>query len=284
MVTLWPIAFTLLAGSVPLPDLLAEERAGLVEFYQATGGDAWKDRGQWLTAAPPCDWRGVWCDFRMTPDLRQFAVVVGLSLDDNHLAGTLPARLLGVLPHLRSLSVTENDLRGAVPEDVLARWDAHEFEFEGSGNAFSNLFSRVSLVAESSALCALDSDVNYSLEVSAAGTARFESIRCKPGTERETVCLVREGRVRGIERLARALRALSFQELRAEYDYPVTGVTHGTYVTTSAWFGDGKQWSLKTYSRQGPIRAWASQAVFFSLLSEATWEREYTRESCASVR
>ena len=40
------------------------DRAALVALYNATGGPAWKDSSNWLTAAPLADWFGVAVDGR----------------------------------------------------------------------------------------------------------------------------------------------------------------------------------------------------------------------------
>src|SRR6185503_12985379 len=105
----WAIALALLPSGHLLP-LGGSERAGLVEFYQATGGPTWTNRDKWLTGADACDWYGVWCDTDLAPGKGPAMVVVGLSLDRNHLTGALPPRLLELLPHLHILYVGDNAL------------------------------------------------------------------------------------------------------------------------------------------------------------------------------
>ena len=83
----------------------------LADFYTATAGDNWTDKGGWLTDCEPCGWFGVACD----TDGR----VTRLSLFNNNLIGDLPDVFAG-LPLLLELSLPNNDLSGTVPPSLVA--------------------------------------------------------------------------------------------------------------------------------------------------------------------
>jgi len=85
-----------------LPD---SECAALEAFYQATGGEQWLNKDNWLTDEPLEQWYGV-----SVAD----GHVAALILDDNGLTGQLPDEL-GQLSHLGILSLANNQLSGALP-------------------------------------------------------------------------------------------------------------------------------------------------------------------------
>ena len=99
--------------------VLAAERAALAAFYEATGGDAWDRRANWLGGSPVGAWQGV--------DVHDDGRVKALSLDGNGLVGALPA--LPGLARLEQLDVSRNTgLEGELPEayrrmPALARFD-----------------------------------------------------------------------------------------------------------------------------------------------------------------
>ncbi len=82
------------------------DRAALAALYNATGGDDWKNKENWLSDKPIGSWRGVSVD----PDGR----VVKLDLSGNNLSGELPAEL-GNLAKLELLSLRDNRLSGQLP-------------------------------------------------------------------------------------------------------------------------------------------------------------------------
>ena len=90
----------------PLPD-----RDSLVALYDATGGENWTQKENWLTDRPVWEWSGVDAD----GDGR----VIGLSLRNNNLTGTIPPEL-GVLTSLTSLELSSNKLTGTIPPELSA--------------------------------------------------------------------------------------------------------------------------------------------------------------------
>ena len=76
----------------------SQQRATLLELYDATGGSGWANASGWATAAADeCAWHGVTC---------AGGRVVALDLVENGLDGLLPA--LGGLGALEELLLAEN--------------------------------------------------------------------------------------------------------------------------------------------------------------------------------
>lgn len=263
-------------------DVAAPERQLLMEFFAATGGNRWTDHDGWGTARPACEWHGVWCDF-LEGDINR-PVVAGIHLAINNLRGAIPASVSG-LRHLQSLDVSGNHLTGVAPEDLLRRWDRHEFEFDGRGNAFSNFVARAVLeYSASGVLCDEHADLRFRLEAdSVTGRVEFQSVRCANSDvrSRQTYCLVRTGTLSSLERFSRALAGLGFRSFEPKYNFPFSAQTHGLYVTTTAVWGDGSRKTVETYARQGPRDVWLAQQLFLGLVSEASWNRESRTPKCS---
>jgi len=262
------------------PSVPAQEREILLKFFSATGGERWTRHDGWDTSQAVCEWYGVVCDF-VDANINRPAVA-GLSLAANNLRGQVPASL-AELPYLRSLDVSRNRLSGDVPESLVRRWDNHEFEFEGEGNPFSSFVTHATVeLSATGVLCATYDDVRFRLEVDELQGAQlsFQSIRCVNAQSRQTYCLVREGTTLTIGRFSRSLKALGAAKFLAEYDYPFSATTHGSYLTTSVVWGDGTKMSVQTYNRQGPRDVWIAQQLFLGLLSEASWDREFRKPRC----
>ena len=88
---------------------LGDYRAPLVALFEATDGANWVRNDGWLTETPLSEWHGVTVD--------EAGRIVGLELDDNGLAGQVPADL-GSLSHLSRLSLGGNDLDGRIPSEL----------------------------------------------------------------------------------------------------------------------------------------------------------------------
>lgn len=94
------------------------ERYALIDFYNSTDGDNWKNNSGWK--GPPlytdgfampgteCTWHGVACTG---------GEVIGLSLASNNLNGPIPASL-GQLTNLTHLQLQGNQLTGPIPAEI----------------------------------------------------------------------------------------------------------------------------------------------------------------------
>lgn len=80
------------------------ECQSLVELYETTGGEKWKNRKNWLKTKQPCQWNGVTCVNNH---------VVTLKFDKNQLTGTMPN--LSGLTALKILNLSRNNLTGGLP-------------------------------------------------------------------------------------------------------------------------------------------------------------------------
>jgi len=116
------------AVSVANPD-----RAALVALYNATDGDNWKNKTNWLSEEPLNNWDGVTVgnsgrviklDLRanglsggIPSELGNLSNLTQLHLYSNQLSGEIPSEL-GNLTNLTELSLTGNQLSGAIPPEL----------------------------------------------------------------------------------------------------------------------------------------------------------------------
>ena len=116
-----------------IADDAASDRAALVAFYKATGGDNWKNNANWLSEKPLASWHGVSTDSEervkflaltnnnltgfLPPELGQLTKLEDLGLDGNQLTGFLPPEL-GQLTKLEDLGLGGNQLTGFLPPEL----------------------------------------------------------------------------------------------------------------------------------------------------------------------
>ena len=105
----WLQSVSTVRGSSCAPMDSAEDRAALVELYNATGGASWTNNTNWLSDRPIREWYGVSTD----PDGR----VSELFLSGNQLTGEIPTEL-GSLSNLETLSLGGNQLTGEIPTEL----------------------------------------------------------------------------------------------------------------------------------------------------------------------
>ncbi|MYH53542.1 MAG: hypothetical protein F4139_11480 [Gemmatimonadetes bacterium] len=127
------------------------DRAALVAFYEAAGGDNWGANGNWLTDAPLGDWHGVQVNRsgrvvsldlyknnlkgRISPEIGNLTALETLNLGRNWrpgpssigLTGPIPSEI-GNLSKLSDLNLSSNELTGRIPVELgglsnLARLD-----------------------------------------------------------------------------------------------------------------------------------------------------------------
>ncbi len=86
-------------------DIYASECQALAALYTGTNGPGWGDSNSWEQDPDPCDWYGVTCSGEH---------VSALSLSDNNLTGAIPPAL-GNLPDLTQLELSGNSIGGTLP-------------------------------------------------------------------------------------------------------------------------------------------------------------------------
>ena len=87
----------------------AGQRDALVALYNATDGDNWRGKDNWLSDHPVDNWFGVYAGNN--------GCIYGLSLRENQLSGEIPSEL-GNLANLEYLDLYENRLSGVIPPEL----------------------------------------------------------------------------------------------------------------------------------------------------------------------
>ena len=105
---------------------VASDQAALVALYNATEGESWTTRTNWLSGRPLDEWHGVTTD----SDGR----VTELNLSSNQLGGALPAEL-GDLTNLESLRLWDNQLTGRIPAKLGDLTNLKELDLGGNGSS-----------------------------------------------------------------------------------------------------------------------------------------------------
>lgn len=112
---------------------MLSDRDILVRLFEATDGENWIDRENWLTDAPLGSWFGVSTDAegrvsevelrenglagRLPPELGDLSELDDLDLASNSLSGPIPPEL-GKLANLKHLSLSGNGLTGSIPPQL----------------------------------------------------------------------------------------------------------------------------------------------------------------------
>ncbi len=167
------LAVTVLGVALPAAavaqDDAASDRRALEAFYDATGGDNWRNNTNWKTDAPLDEWHGVrtygtgrvvelalelnglvgelppelgnltklWglhiaqeaLVGPIPPEWENLKSLVALALTQNELSGPIPP-WLGNLPDLRSLQLYDNDFSGPIPPELGNLTKLEHVEFE----------------------------------------------------------------------------------------------------------------------------------------------------------
>ena len=96
-----------------------QECRALVSLFDSTQGDMWHDQLRWKGDVHPCTWGGVTCSGGHVREIR---------LHGNNLQGELPS-LLGALPQLSILDVSQNAIGGRLPAALGALGELRELDF-----------------------------------------------------------------------------------------------------------------------------------------------------------
>ena len=120
----------LLSGPTPIlivtpQPFLAAERAALVAFNEATGGDDYCHKWGWLRDDPVGEWNGVTTD--------EEGRVTAIEFEWAYLTGYIPPEI-GNLTHLRTLRLVRNkDMRGELPPEIGNLTNLRELIVEENG-------------------------------------------------------------------------------------------------------------------------------------------------------
>jgi hypothetical protein len=155
-----------LPGSPAQAQVPSDERAALIAFFQATGGDDWYIKSRWLgPAGTECQWYGVTC-----AGPAEDRYVLRLILPDNHLVGELPASL-AALDRLTALLLADNQLSGSLPENL---WDLPALQhLTLAGNDFEGTLPGNLLAGALTAIDLSDNRLNgYGAVPESTGTTR----------------------------------------------------------------------------------------------------------------
>ena len=129
----WLQGIASVIGSSCAPTDSAEDRAVLVELYNATDGANWTNNTNWLSERPIREWLGVTIDAsgrvnglvlvgnglagEVPTELESLSSLTTLRLGGNQLTGEIP-RELGNLANLRQLVLYSNQLTGEIPREL----------------------------------------------------------------------------------------------------------------------------------------------------------------------
>ncbi|SEK30428.1 Leucine-rich repeat (LRR) protein [Aquimarina amphilecti] len=87
------------------------EKQALIDFFNATGGNDWVRKENWLTDTPVCDWYGVTVENGTVTELR--------FLFENNLVGEIPGEKIVLLSNLISLQFrSQSQLTGNIPKEL----------------------------------------------------------------------------------------------------------------------------------------------------------------------
>ena len=89
------------------PPIQEVERAALIAFYEATGGDKWIHNQNWCSDKPLSEWYGI--------VLNGYGRVSSIYLYENNLDGQLPSEFFS-LSDLEVLELSYNNLHGEIPD------------------------------------------------------------------------------------------------------------------------------------------------------------------------
>jgi Leucine-rich repeat (LRR) protein len=88
-------------------------RIGLATLFFSTFGESWQESDGWLSESHECDWYGIECS-----PADETGRVVGISLSENGLNGTLPLDLALLSNSLVALDLSNNLLTGYLPPEI----------------------------------------------------------------------------------------------------------------------------------------------------------------------
>lgn len=117
----------------------------LVDFYDATFGEAWYSNNNWLKG-PVASWEGIKVEEgrvnaielaynhltgTLNPSLNNLTELESLEIQHNSIEGSIPKDIRKLLK-LRHLRLNDNKLEGTIPEDLERLWRLNEVNFSNN--------------------------------------------------------------------------------------------------------------------------------------------------------
>jgi len=277
----WPsiVLVFVVAAASPAPvraQAPPDQRAILMELYDATGGPQWKVRTGWGTDAPVCEWAGVECSSFIDPQS-----VTSLTLPDNHLQGTVPASL-AALRSLHTLDLSRNPLHGAVPPALIDSANQNRLELRIAGASLDEALTSLTMrIDVDTGVCSGDVDTRLVIDASRR-EAHIEVVRCHQNakTGRPVTCLRATTEAPDLELVSRALRHLGLASASLSRHRPGGGmVDHEVRFTTMYSWGNGATGNFSSQDDVGPLDVLIAQRLLIDLVPRG-WDRDARPVPC----
>lgn len=94
-------------------EIHAKEKEALINLFEATGGNEWKNKTKWCSNSPVNEWKGVLKN-------NYHGHIFKLILPDNNLKGQLPGEIFLDLPYLIEIDFRDNDISGPIPKEIAS--------------------------------------------------------------------------------------------------------------------------------------------------------------------
>ena len=131
-----------------IESILEKEKKALKAFYEATGGEAWSERANWLDDEVPLeDWFGVKVDDdgrvialkfivnnlkgSIPPEIANLKRLQVLHVNMSELEGSLPVELAELI-ELKELTIRQSLLSGSIPVELSKLKNLRTLDFEGN--------------------------------------------------------------------------------------------------------------------------------------------------------
>jgi hypothetical protein len=252
------------------PNVSLSERQALVAFYEATGGENWKQKDGWLGPnGTECNWFGIKCRPDYSGDV---SYVQAIDLTANNLVGSVPSQL-AELKHLSLLLLHDNHV--TLAEEILKKWDAGELDLR-FGTHYSSI-SKITLTQYAQVLCAWE---KYILDPD--GSVIWFHERCKPsknGSSPETFCEIKEGRTYDFDRLARFLEVNGFFSDRTVDPDRGVWIDVGNIEIKVERNQQSKIIEIGS-NGDGSLAEWSFDKAIRGVASEIEWEKTRRSKKC----
>lgn len=102
-------------------ELAEEQKQALIDFYNATNGNNWYRKDNWLSDKPIGEWFGV----NNGDGSQQGDYVFKLDLSGNAMTGVLPESFACIMDHAQTIILHDNNLSGVIPQSIRShpRWN-----------------------------------------------------------------------------------------------------------------------------------------------------------------